>query len=157
MLERKYLQHWIDSSFNGTTITYVRLGDDLEDYSIELNPSVEQFRNILGESKIRHQGYEPSGQVQPYYATTGDALFTHLYDIMDQRLTGDALLTTVVDVLVDETGNVVGATRESAKVVPISFGGDTSGVQIPFQIYYNGSRVKGTWNTSTHTFTPNAE
>lgn len=156
MLERQFLAHFIDASFGGATVNYVRLGDDLEEYNIELNPDIEQFKNILGESKIRHQGYEPSGDVDPYYATIGDPLFDHLYSIVDDRLTGDGLMTTVVDVLLDEDGTVTKATRENVKVVPGSLGGDTSGVQIPFTVYYNGGRTKGTFDMTTKTFTPAA-
>jgi hypothetical protein len=36
-------------------------------------------------------------------------------------------------------------------------GGDTSGVKVPFSIYNDGSRTKGTWDTSTKTFTPVSE
>lgn len=154
MLERKYLAHYIDASFGGTTVNYVRIGDDIEELNIEMNPDTESFKNILGESKIRHSGYEPQVDVEPYYATTGDALFNKLYEILDDRLTGDGCETTWVDVVMDETGAVQSATRENVKVVPTSFGGDTTGVQIPFNVFYNGNRTKGTFNTTSNTFTP---
>jgi len=154
MLERKYLAHFIDASFGGSTVNYVRLGEDLEDYSIELNPDIEQFKNILGESKMRHNGYEASSEVTPYYATIGDALFEKIWEIADERKTGDACKTTVVDVLLNESGTVEGASRENVRVVPQSQGGDTSGVQVPFSIYYDGARTKGTFDMATKTFTP---
>lgn len=154
MLERKWLAHFIDASFGGQTANYVRIGDDIEELNIEMNPDVEQFKNILGESKVRHQGYEPSVGVEPYYATIGDALFEKLYSIIDDRLTGDGIATTWVDVLLNDEGEVVHATRENVKIVPISLGGDTSGVQIPFNVYYNGERKKGTFDMTTKAFTP---
>jgi len=48
-LERKYLIHYIDSSFGGTP-AYERIGKDLEEYNIELNPDVETIKNIWGET-----------------------------------------------------------------------------------------------------------
>ena len=34
-----------------------------------------------------------------------------------------------------------------------SYGGDTTGYQIPFTLHYTGEKVKGTFNVSTRTFT----
>lgn len=152
-IERKYLAHYIDSSFGGGTATYVRLGKDLEEYNIELNPDVETTKNILGENSINVKGYEVSSSVDTFYAREGDPLFEQLSDIVNNRSTGTALETTVVDVLVDSAGNVVWAYRENVVVTPQSIGGDGGGVQIPFQINYNGSRVEGDWNMSTKAFT----
>ena len=157
MKERKLYAHFIDSSMNGTTASYVRIGDDLEEYNIDLNPSVTQFRNILGESKIRNEGYEPSGSVSPYYYTDDDTLAEAVWGIADGRITGSGCETTVIDVLIDDDDSSMTscpAYKENVKIVPQSMGGDTSGVQIPFQVYYNGSRVAGTFNLSTKAFTP---
>lgn len=143
-LERKYLAHFIDESFNGTA-SYVRLGKDLEDYSIELNPDVEQTKNIIGENNTNVKGYEPQGSVEPYYAREGDALFEKLYDIINTRATGSELETSVIDCLIDYDNStnsisVVSATKENVVVVPQSIGGE-DGVQIPFEIYYSGNRT----------------
>lgn len=154
MLERKYLAHFIDASFGGTTTNYVRIGDDIEELNIEMNPDIETFKNILGESKVRHAGYDPQVSVEPYYATPDDPLYTHLLAIIDGRLTGDGCLTTWVDVEMDAEGTVSAAYRENVKVVPVSYGGDTTGVQIPFNVYYNGSRTAGSFNMTTKAFTP---
>ena len=47
--ERQYLAHFIDAAFDTTyaASTYVRLGDDLEEFNEELNPEVETKKNIL--------------------------------------------------------------------------------------------------------------
>lgn len=153
-IERKYLAHFIDASFGGENLNYVRLGKDLDEYNEELNPDVEVQKNIWGEQNVKHNGYEVQSEVDPYYAYTGDDLFNKLADIANERKTGDACKTTKVDVLLAADGTVEWAYREDVYVVPNSFGGDTSGVQIPFTVYNAGNRVKGTWNTSTKTFTP---
>lgn len=153
-IERKYLSHYIDASFSGSTVKYVRLGQDLDEYNEELNPDVEVQKNIWGEQNVKHNGYEVQSEVDPFYAYSGDALFEKLADIANNRKTGDDCKTTKVDILLNADGTVEWAYREDVYVVPSSFGGDTSGVQIPFTVYNAGNRIKGTWDTSTKTFEP---
>ena len=155
-IERKYLAHFIDASFNGTPVNYIRLGKDLEEYNEELNPDVEVSQNILGEQNVQHNGYEVQSEVEPFYAYDGDPMFTKLCQIANQRLTGNACMTTKVDVLLNSSGNVVWAYREDCYVVPNTIGGDTSGVQVPFTVYNAGNRVAGTFNMSTKKFTATA-
>ena len=155
-IERKYLAHFIDASFGGTTSAFVRLGKDLEEYNEELNPDVEVNKNILGEQNVQHNGYEVQSEVDPFYAYTCDALFEKLAEIANERKTGDGCLTKKVDVLLNADGSVEWAYQEDVYVVPNSVGGDTSGVQIPFTVYNAGNRVKGTFDMSAKTFTPSA-
>ena len=156
-VERKVLAHYIDSSFGESDKTaYVRLGADLEEYLEELSPDVEIKKNIIGEQRVSHNGYEIQSEVDPFYADYDDPLFTQLAKIANERLTGDDCVTTKVDVLLSADGPVLWAYREKVWVVPNSIGGDTSGVQIPFAVYNAGERVKGTWDVATKTFTPDA-
>ena len=153
-IERKYLAHYIDENFDTGTASYARLGKDLEEYNIEMNPDSETKKNILGETSTVVKGYEPSGNVETYYAYEGDALFTKLAAIVNNRSTGSELETTVVDVLVTASGTVTWAYREDVIVIPQSIGGDTGGVQIPFEVHYNGNRTAGTFDLETKAFTP---
>lgn len=153
-IDRKYLAHYLDENFGSGTVSYTRLGKDLEEYNEELNPDVEVNKNIWGEQNVNHNGYEVQSEVDPFYAYSGDPLFTKLALIANERKTGDACKTTKVDVLLNADGTVVWAYREDVYVVPNSIGGDTSGVQIPFTVYNAGNRVAGTWDPSTKTFTP---
>lgn len=154
-IERKYLAHYIDAAFSGSATNYVRLGQDLEEYSEDMGPDVEIKKNIWGEQNVNHKGYEVQSEVDPFYAYYEDPLFEQLAKIANERLSGDDCKTTKVDLLVDESGTVIWAYREDVYLVPTkSPGGDTSGVQIPFTIYNAGNRVKGTWDTAAKTFTP---
>lgn len=154
-IERKYLAHYLDASFGGSSTNYVRLGDDLEEFNEELNPDIEVKKNILGAQSVVHNGYEAQSEVDPYYAYEGDPLYEQLAEIANERKTGSACMTTKVDVMLKADGTVVWAYRESVCVVPkTSPGGDTSGVQIPFTIYNAGSREKGNWDVATKKFTP---
>ena len=152
-IERKYLAHYLDASFNGESPNYTRLGADLEEYIEELGPDVEVKKNILGEQNVSHNGYEVQSEVDPFYAEFDDPLFEQLSKIANERLTGEACVTTKVDVLLNADGTCVWAYREKVYVIPNSIGGDTSGVQIPFSVYNAGERVKGTWDVATKTFT----
>ena len=153
-MERKYLAHYLDANFNNGTTNYVRIGKDLESYNEELNPQVEVRRNILGEQNVIHQGYQVQSTAEPYYADEDDPLFQPLSSIANQRKTGDGCLTTRVEYLVDGAGTQVWAYREDCWVVPNAVGGDTSGVQIPFNVYNAGNRVSGTFDPTDNSFTP---
>ncbi len=156
MIERKYLAHFIDASFGGSTPNYVRLGKDLEEYNEDLSPDIETSKNILGETSFRHNGYDVSADVEPFYADYSDELSTKLFEIANGRKTGDDCKTTMVDVLLTApataggTPTVVWAYKEDVAVVPTSVGGDTSGVQIPFTIHKLGNRVSVTWDPTTN-------
>ena len=79
-IDRKYMAHYIDagSLCGGLTPKYERLGKDLEEYNVELNPDTETSKNILGESTFKHNGYEVSSDADPFYADTTSDLFTAL-------------------------------------------------------------------------------
>lgn len=153
--ERKFLGHWIDDTFGGSTANYFRIGKDLEEYNEELNPDIETTKNILGQTSVKHNGYEVSGSVEPYYYATGETLSTVIEDIANGRKTGEACETTMIDVIfsepaqsTDTTMKIVKAYKETVTVVPTSFGGDTSGIQIPFEIHYHNDRVDVTSKVS---------
>ena len=62
-IARKYMAHFLDSgSLCGGTSGYERLGKDLEEYNVELNPDTETSKNIIGESTFKHNGYEVSSE-----------------------------------------------------------------------------------------------
>lgn len=163
MTERKYLAHYIDSAFDTTykATEYVRLGKDLEEYAVELNPDVETKKNILGENSVAVSGYEVSSSVDPYYYDYDEALSEKIMGIAMNRITGDGCKTTTIDVLLkpgataDDAPTVVWAYREDCYLVPQSVGGDTTGIQIPFELHRAGNRVKGTFDLTTKKFTEN--
>lgn len=156
-IDRKYMAHYIDagSLCGGLTPKYERLGKDLEEYNIELNPDTETSKNILGESTFKHNGYEVSSDADPFYADTTSDLFKALQKIVDERLKDDSLKTKAVEVHLwtEESSGAYEAYQQECYVVPTSYGGDTSGYQIPFTVNYVGERVKGTFNPTTKAFT----
>lgn len=158
--ERKYLAHYIDSAFDTTyaAAEYVRLGKDLEEFTVELNPDVETAKNILGENSVKHNGYEASTDADPVYYEYDDSLTEKMMEIAMLRKSGEACKTSYVEVLLKpgEDGaepTVIRAVREDVFVIPSSYGGDTSGVQVPFSINYAGNRTEGTFDIKTKKFT----
>ncbi len=159
--ERKYLAHYLDAAFDATyaQTDYVRLGKDLEEFSVELNPDVATSKNILGENSVTHSGYEASSDADPVYYEYDDSLTEKMMEIAMLRLTGDACKTSYVEVLLKPTDSeptVIRAVREDVIVVPNSYGGDTSGVQVPFTVHFAGNRVEGNFDLSTKKFTEGA-
>lgn len=155
-IERKYLAHFINAaSQNSETADYERLGKDLEEFSPELSAQVETKKNILGESSILISSYEKTASVEPYYAESGSALFERLQDIIDNSRVLDELKTDVVEVkLWDSTQEgVYPAIREEAYIEVTSYGGDTTGYQIPFTLHFTGKKVKGSFDVAARTFT----
>lgn len=152
-IARKYMAHFLDSTFGGNTPSWYRIGADLEEYNVEMNPDTELKKNILGETSFTHNGYEVSGEAEPYYAVVGDALFEKLQNIIDTMANDDTCKTSALEVHLwdgDETAGFK-AVKQDCYVVPTSYGGDTSGYQIPFTVNYVGPRVSGTYKNGTFT------
>ena len=153
-IERKYLAHYINVAQEGEAV-YERLGQDLESFAPELSAQVETKRNILGESSVVISGYEKSGAVETYYADSDTGLFDRLQTIVDEDLVLEKLRTAVVEVKLWKPMEDGGyeAIREEAYIAVTSYGGDTTGYQIPFTLHYTGKKVKGLFNVETKTFT----
>lgn len=155
-IARKYMAHYIDASFGGSTANWYRIGKDLEEYNVEMNPDTEVRKNILGESSFVHNGYEISADADPYYAVVGDALFEKLQTIIDTQANDDTCKTDILEVHLWDEGSTTGtfvAYKQEAYVVPTSYGGDTSGYQIPFTVNYTGTKIAGKFSTTNNTFT----
>ena len=153
-IERKYLAHFINTAGDSTAV-YERLGKDLEEFSPELSAQVDTKKNILGETSVLISGYEKTAGVEPFYAEEGSALFARLQEIIDDGLVLDDLKADVVEVKLWEAtqGNTYPAIREEVIIEVTSYGGDTTGYQIPFTLHFTGNKVKGTFDVTSKTFT----
>ena len=157
-MQRKLMAHYLDSSFGGATASWYRLGKDLEEFNVEMNPDVEQTKNILGENTFNHNGYEISADSEPFYAREDDPLFDKLQAIIDTQAQYEGCATSALEVHMWEAGSTTGtykAYKQNCYVVPTSYGGDTSGYQIPFTVYFTGEKVSGTFtpdNAGSGTF-----
>lgn len=145
-LERKALIHFLDSSFKTVPASadWFKVGIDMEELSVSLNPDVESKKNIWGESRVEDNGYEPSIDADPYYANPDEPLYPKLRDIAMKRIIGDGCKTLILEVIVEDTKatNCL-AYVEEVIVKPQSYGGGTSGINIPYNVSFNGGRKEG--------------
>lgn len=159
-IKRKLLAHFINTTKGSGTAVYERLGSDLEEYNVEMSANVESKKNILGETSVTIDSYEKTGAVEPYYADDSTGLFTRLQNILDNEETLDDLIADVVDVHLWEPDGSSTVSFEAikypCKIEVTSYGGDTTGYQIPFTIHYTEAGIKGKFNINTKVFTPNA-
>lgn len=135
---------YVDTSMGKETPVWYLVGKDIEDMSIELGADTETTKNILDETSARHNGYEPTIEAKPYYADTDDTIYPVLKDIALNRKKGGDCKTKYLEVIVEDTeANSHDAWIEDCLLIPQSYGGDTSGLQIPFQVLPDGNRKKG--------------
>ena len=94
---------------------------------------------------------------EPVFANAW-ALFEKLQSIIDNDLVLDDLKTDIVEVKLwdAQSSGVFPAVREECYIEVSSYGGDTTGYQIPFNVHYTGVKTKGTFNPTTKAFTAEA-
>ena len=148
-IERKYLAHYINVAASGAEPVYERLGKDLEEYSVEMGAQVEKKKNILGETAVCISGYEKTAAVETFYAEEGSELYKRLQAIIDNGMVLDQLKTDVVEVKLWEGAS---ATKEEVYIEIKSYGGNTTGYQIPFALHYTGKRELGVFSLLENTF-----
>lgn len=158
-LKRSALLHYINTAFSTvlTGASWSVIGKDVEDLSVELNPSTETIKNILDETSVVDTGYEPSADVDTYYADPSDGdFYTQIKDIAMNRKTGEACKTLILEVLIDKTSGPFDAWVEEVVIKPTSYGGAQGGVRIPYSITFCGNRQQGTVTMADKvpTFTP---
>ena len=144
-LKRSAHLTYIDVSFGGNSPEWYLIGKDVSDMSVELNPDTETVKNILDETSINDNGYEPSISVDTYFANPDDGnMYTKIKDIAMNRKNGDDCKTKCMEVLVDKTTGPYDAWVEDCMVKPQSYGGAQGGVRIPYNIAFCGNREQGT-------------
>ena len=149
-LNREAMAHYLDAAFNtkiadASKAQFEILGDDIEELSVELNSDTETVKNILGQTRTKDNGYEPSIEADPYYADPDKALYPKIRDIALGRLKGDACKTLLLEVIVEDTeATTHTAYLREVMVKPTSYGGGTEGLNFPFEISEDGASVKGT-------------
>ena len=159
-IKRQFMGQMINTKLPmETTDAYERIGEDLEEYNVEMNANVETKNNILGETSVVLDSYQPQASVEPYRAKIGSKMFERLQGIIDERQTLDDLKTDVLEVHLweESVAGTYEAYKEEAIIEVSSYGGDYTGYQIPFNIHYTGVRTKGTYNPATKAFTPDSD
>lgn len=157
---RKFMAHYIDAAApEDFDELFELMGDGLEEYSPEMSAQVTKIRNILGETDIIISGYEKTGEVATYYADPNTELHDRLQSIVEQNKVLDSLGTRIIDVYMWKNKNQFGypAVLEYAFIEVKSYGGDASGLQIPYTIHYTGKKHWGYFDPENRHFTPEEE
>ena len=132
-------------------------GGRIEDMSLEMNPNVETVTDVTGVTETTLDKYEKQTSVSPYYAKRDSKMAAWLYNVVrDEKTLSDVEKTfCVVNIFAGSDGAYDAWTQKGVVAVQ-SFGGDTKGLQIPYNIHWTGEKVFGTAAISNGvmTFTP---
>lgn len=121
------------------------IGKDIDDMSVDMNGTFETTKNILDETSVTDEGYEPSISVDPYYADPSDAIYQKISDLAMNRKSGDDAKGQYLEVIVTDTSSQSHkAWQEDCKVEISSYGGGTQGVNFQYVIHPDGNRQEGT-------------
>lgn len=140
------------------TKPYYLVGKGVDDMSVEMGGSFETKTDVTGETTVEDNGYQPNVSVEPYYANPEDDIYDFLKDLALNRKSGDDARATYLEVLIEDTSaQTHEAWEENCKIEIASYGGDTSGFQIAYNIYPDGDRKQGTvtYTDQVPTFTAN--
>jgi len=154
-IKREEFMLFMDVSSTATR-EWELIGSGVEDLSIALNPNVETVVDVTGAVTTTLDRYEEQTDVTPMRAKRESKLFAILYDIIKNRKTlSDVehtfLCVNVFDVVSD---GVYAAWIQKGVVAVQSYGGNTQGLDIPFNIHWIGEKIHGTFTPATGTFTP---
>lgn len=135
------------------------IGDKVEEMSLEMNPNVETVTDITGNTSTTLDKYEVQTSVSPMRAKKESKLFNILYEIVKEEKTLSDVERTFLCVNVfDKNGDGEAATyaawTQKGVVAVQSYGGGTSGLDIPFNIHWTGKKTHGTFAPGTKAFTP---
>ena len=123
---------------------YFLIGKGIDDLSVEMNGSFEQKKDITGNTSVSDTGYSPQVSVEPYHADPTDSIYSFLKDLAMNRKSGDDCKVKILEILIDKESGAYDAWEEDGKVEITSYGGDTSGMGINYNLWYDGNRTKGT-------------
>lgn len=153
-IKRKFMAHFINTGTSGTAV-YERLGAGIEEMSIEMGANVQKTNDITGVTETFIDKYEKTQSIEPYMCREGNSLFERLQAIVDKDETLDALNADVVDVKLWETATEgeYPAIKEECVIEVVSFGGNTEGYAIPFNVHRTGVKVEGSFDIATKVFT----
>ena len=144
MAKLKREAHGLYIRFNGEDAWFL-LGKGIDDMSVEMNGSFEQTKDVTGEVSVSDTGYQPQVSVEPYYANPDDAIYPFLKDLALNRKSGDDARAEYCEVLVEDAeAETHECWTEDCLIEITSYGGDTNGLGINFNIWPDGNRKEGT-------------
>lgn len=138
--------------------TWEVIGRDNEDLSKEMNNNVNSFTNVLGETEVEITKGNRVISVDPIKFRDDSSISSKLYDIYKNDLELSDVEHEFLEVNTTETvqgnSNAYGAFVQVGAIDLKSWGGDTSGLNTPFDINFKGEKTFGVFNPTTKVFTP---
>lgn len=156
---REDLRHYIDTSMNGENATYEMLGDGIESLTEEMNPE-EETKHYINMAKASNQvkSYQRSFDVDKEDCID-DAVQKWIDGMVDSLPVGAKARTSFVRFRLKDAVEGSAGTYKAIMVpctVAVSSSGGDGGdyVHNVISVKQAGDDVKGTFNISTKTFTP---
>ena len=139
-----------------TTEEYEAIGKDNDELSRTLNNEVEQKNNVLGETETEVTKAPQTTTVDPFKFRRDSKIASKLYDIYKNDKELDDVIEEFVEVFTEDkvAEGEYGAFKQKGAIDLKSWGGDTKGVNAPFDINWCGAKTHGTFNPTTKKFTP---
>jgi hypothetical protein len=148
-----------------STLEWEIIGRKVEDMSLAMNPNVTTVTDVTGETTTALDKYEVQTDVSPMRAKRDSKFFAILYDIVkNEKTLSDVERTFLCVNIFDSTTTGVepdtvtayAAWTQKAVIAVQNYGGNTEGLDIPFNLHWFGEKTYGTFNPTTKAFTPDA-
>ncbi len=156
---RDNLRHYIDTSMNASEAKYRLLGDGVESLTEEMNPEEETKHYIhMSKSSNKVKSYQRSFEVDKADCVE-DEVQAMIDKLVDDLPVGASAETSFVRLrikdAVAESSGVYKAIKVPCTVSVSSSGGDGGDdVHNVISVKQSGEDIKGTFNVTTETFTP---
>lgn len=155
LIPRKEFMHFVNV---GTTeeAEWELLGEGIEELSREMNNNVENTTDILGNNTTTVTKGNQVSSFDPFKCRRNSKLFAKLYQIYtdDLELSDVEMEFLEVSVFDKVSEGTYSAVKQTGAIDLKSIGGDTTGLDMPFDVNYVGSKTKGTFAVATKTFKP---
>lgn len=141
-----------------TTKEWEIIGKDIEELSRELNNEVNSITNILGETSTEVTKGNQVTTCDPIKLRDDSKASKILYNIYKNDLELSEVEKEFLEV--NTSMPVSGSEGEFEAFIQVgaidlkSWGGNTTGINSPFDINWIGAKTYGTFNPTTKTFTP---
>lgn len=131
------------------------IGDKVESLNLALNPNVETITDITGVTSTTLDRYQVQTDVTPMRARRESKLAAILYDIVksEKTLSDVERKFLVVNVFDAGAGSTYAAWQQTGVIAVQTYGGDTKGLDMPFNIHWVGAKAHGTFDPTTKAFT----
>lgn len=156
--KRNTYKIFVNVSESTTSKEWEIIGKDIEELSRELNNEVNSITNILGETSTEVTKGNQVTTCDPIKLRDDSKASKILYNIYKNDLelseVEKEFLEVNTSMPVSESQGEYEAFMQVGAIDLKSWGGDTTGINSPFDINWIGAKTYGTFNPTTKTFTP---